>query len=160
ATPRFTLNLPLYNRPFEHPEVSDVVGPFTSNLLLAIEYAPHTSFEARARTIMRQLWDDLDHRQFGGVEVLREYARATGDAGRARMPVVFNNVIVRDIIGANFKAETMDAAVVYASGQTSQVLLDCTVAEQRGALQFTFGAVEGAFAPGALEGLFAAYARV
>ena len=160
ASPRFTLNLPLYNRPFDHSEVSAVVGPFTTNLLLAIEHEAGTSFESRARSIMRQLWDDLDHRHFGGVEVLREYARTNGDSRRALMPVVFNNVIVRDIIGADFKSEPMDATVVYASGQTSQVLLDCTVAEQQGALQFSFSAVDGAFAPGALEAMFGAYAQI
>ena len=51
TSPRFTLNLTLFNRLPLHPQVDDMVGDFTSLTLLAVEATPGEPFEERARRL-------------------------------------------------------------------------------------------------------------
>ncbi len=77
--PALTLNLPLFNREPLHPEVNGIVGDFTSVTLLEVkESAATETFRERALRLHSQLWIDLDHRQFSGIEVQRERARQIG----------------------------------------------------------------------------------
>ena len=69
------INIPLFNRLPLHPQVNDVVGAFTSVNLLAADNSLPDSFVNRAKRLQAQLLDDLDHRHFDGVEVMRELAR-------------------------------------------------------------------------------------
>src|SRR6476619_2352347 len=85
-SPRFALNLTLFNRLPLHPEVDAIVGDFTSSLLLEIEHAPQRGFAERAVALQSRLWQDLDHKLFCGVDVIRELARARGGAQGAAMP--------------------------------------------------------------------------
>src|SRR5262249_13104888 len=73
-TPHFCLNLPIFNRLPVHPQAQDIVGEFTSILLLEVDYSGRDCFEVRARRIQDQLWNDFNHRSFSGVKVLREMA--------------------------------------------------------------------------------------
>ncbi|WP_031113332.1 condensation domain-containing protein, partial [Streptomyces sp. NRRL S-146] len=68
---RFTLNLPMANRLPLHPEVDAIVGDFTSVTLLEVDAAGETTFEARARAVRDRLINDIDHRVFSGVRVIR-----------------------------------------------------------------------------------------
>src|SRR5581483_427590 len=58
-TPRFTLNVPLYNRLPLHPQIHDVVGTFSSFTLVEVDPRGRRSFEQRARAIQQRLWDAL-----------------------------------------------------------------------------------------------------
>ena len=97
---RFTINLTLFNRLPLHPGVDDVVGDFTSLTLLEVDYERPDPFEARARRLQEQLWNDLDHRYFGGIQVIREVARTLGHGPLALMPVVFTSALAAPTAGA------------------------------------------------------------
>ncbi|HVT61657.1 MAG TPA: amino acid adenylation domain-containing protein [Thermoanaerobaculia bacterium] len=98
-SPRFTINLTLFNRLPLHPQVNDLVGDFTSLTLLEVDNSLPGPFGERARRLQTRLWEDLDHRLVSGVRVLREMARAAqsglsgGGAARAFMPVVFTSTL-------------------------------------------------------------------
>ena len=58
--------------------VDGIVGDFTSLTLLAIDAVCSESFERRAQCVQEQLLEDLEHRYFSGIRVLRELARRRG----------------------------------------------------------------------------------
>jgi len=76
ASPRFVLNLPLFDREPLHPDVDRLVGDFTGSVLLDVDLgsAPR-AFAAVARDVQSRLHAAVGHGGFGGVDVLRELAR-------------------------------------------------------------------------------------
>src|SRR5205807_4510045 len=92
-SPRFTVNLTLFNRLPLHPRIHELVGDFTSLTLCAVDGSQTAPFAERARRIQDGLWEGLDHRLVSGVRVMRELARAHGGAARALMPVVFTSTL-------------------------------------------------------------------
>ena len=153
--PRFTLNLTLFNRLPLHPEVDHLVGDFTSSLLLAIDQTGHEPFILRARRIQTQLWDDLEHRNVSGVQVLRELARAQQRTAGALMPVVFTSTLGQMAPPSNERRWKTE--IVYGVSQTSQVYLDHQVAEIEGALVFNWDTIDALFPDGLLDDMFRAY---
>ena len=159
--PDLTINLTLFNRLPLHPQVDAIVGDFTSLTLLAVERAPGETFEQRALKVQGRLWDDLDHRLVSGVRVLRELARLRGGVGTP-MPVVFTSTLNQaDDGGAEGEEPPAEAGrAVYTISQTPQVWLDHQVFESRGALTWSWDAVEELFPAGMLDDMFAAYQKL
>ncbi|HLJ89395.1 MAG TPA: amino acid adenylation domain-containing protein [Candidatus Angelobacter sp.] len=163
-SPRFTINLTLFNRFPMHQDVNRLVGDFTSLTLLAVDCSSPESFEERAQRLQRQLFDDLDHRYVSAVQVLRELARLRPGA-RTMMPVVFTSTLALEEEPRNGppRGERVfddPQAVVYSISQTPQVLLDHQVGEQDGMLIVNWDAVEEAFPAGMLDDLFNAYCHL
>jgi amino acid adenylation domain-containing protein len=159
-TAHYTLNLTLFNRLPMHPEVTHIVGDFTSLIMLEVKTVPGTTFKTRAMRIQKQLWHDLDHRLVSGVHVLRELRRAQGMDIGALMPVVFTSTLGLDAGGATDEATTALGRLVYSIGQTPQVWLDHQVGEENGALVYNWDMVEELFPAGLPEVMFAAYAAL
>lgn len=151
---RFTINVTLGERLPLHPQVSELVGDFTSSTLLAVDATGGKGFADRAQRLQRQLRRDLEHRLFSGVEVLRELARRSDSV--PRMPVVFTSMVGVEIAGAG----QLFGTPRYAVSQTPQVLLDNQVLERDGRLEISWDAVESRFQPGVLDAMFDAYAEV
>nr|UYH37512.1 AMP-binding protein [Myxococcaceae bacterium MCy9487] len=158
-SPRFTLNLTLFNRLPLHPQINDLVGDFTSLTLLEVDASLLEPFTARALRLQQQLWQDLDHRHFGGVRVLRELARRQGGTQRALMPVVFTSTLALGASGQEASVLNQFGEMTYAVGQTPQVWLDHQVIEQDGGLLFNWDAVEELFPAGMLDDMFEVYCR-
>jgi amino acid adenylation domain-containing protein/non-ribosomal peptide synthase protein (TIGR01720 family) len=166
--PRFTINLTLFNRLPLHPQVNDIVGDFTSLTLLEVDNSAIETFEARARRLQGQLWNDLDHRYVSGVKVLRELARTQNARAGATMPVVFTSMLnlaapesqERDETGKHDGWTTAAfGEQVYGISQTPQVWLDHQAFEREGALGFNWDAVDELFPEGLLGEMFDAYCR-
>jgi non-ribosomal peptide synthetase component F len=87
---RFSLNLTVFNRLPLHPAVPRLVGDFTGTTLLAFDLNPTEPFSARAARLQAQLWADLEHRYYSGVQVMRDLAKDAG-ARHALYPVVFTS---------------------------------------------------------------------
>lgn len=156
-SPQFTINLTLFNRLPMHPEVNDIIGDFTSLTLLVVDASSRASFELRAQRLQAQLWDDLDHRQFSAVKVLREFARVQGNPFRATMPVVFSSLLAQAGQGYDARAIGTLGELAYVITQTPQLYLDHQVYEDEGRLRFNWDAVEEVFPPGVLHDMFVAY---
>ena len=157
-SPRFTLNLTLYNRLPLHPQVNQVIGNSISVILLEVDSSAVDTFAERARRLQRQLWEDLNHSYMSGVRVLRELGRRQGNAS-ALMPVVFTSVLGLEGLGGGLKSSAF-GETVYTISQTPQVWLDHQVLEDRGALSTSWDAVEELFPAGLLDDMFEAYHRL
>lgn len=158
-SPRFTLNLTLYNRLPLHPQVNQVIGNSISVILLAADNSAADTFAERAKRLQQQLWQDLDHSYMSGVRVLRELGRKQGHAPSALMPVVFTSVLGLEGLGNSLKSSAF-GETVYSISQTPQVWLDHQVLEDRGALSTSWDAVEDLFPEGLLDDMFEAYRRL
>ncbi|MBQ2476970.1 MAG: amino acid adenylation domain-containing protein, partial [Desulfovibrio sp.] len=150
AQPKFTVNLTLFNRVPFAPEVASLVGDFTALTLLACDMGAGASFAERAQALQRQLWSDLAHPHFGGLEVMRELSQRRG---QVRMPVVFTSGLG---IEAGRGAASL-GRLDYAITQTPQVWLDHQVSRQNGRLVLAWDAVEALFQPEMLDAMFASY---
>jgi amino acid adenylation domain-containing protein len=163
--PRYTLNLTLSNRLPLHPEVDALVGDFTSLILLEANMAPVRPFTQYAQALQAQLWRDMDHAAFSGVQVLRELAQMHG-MQFARMPVVFTSTLGDDHKQPDTKhatlADTTGAIgeTVFGISQSSQVWLDHQVSERAGELIFEWDSFEEIFPDGMLDAMFDAYCRL
>ncbi|MEG3918362.1 amino acid adenylation domain-containing protein [Microcoleus sp. T3_A4] len=162
-SPRFTLNVPRFNRLSLHPQVNDIIGEFASFTLLEVDNSRRESFEVRAKRLTQQLWLDLEHQYVSGVRVLRELAQLHRMTSAAPMPVVFttnpqNNPGQSDssILGAIAEI----GEVVYVVGQTPQVWIDNQYSEAGGTLFLNWDAVEELFPPGMIDDMFDAYCHL
>ncbi len=97
------------------------------------------SFAGHARAIQQQLWNDLDHRAYNGVQVARDLARLRG--GGRSAPIVTTNIMLDD----GFQS-VMPGRLAFALTQTPQVLLDQMAAVTgAGGLSVWWDAVEEMF---------------
>ncbi|MER5218731.1 amino acid adenylation domain-containing protein, partial [Streptomyces sp. NPDC002838] len=151
------LNVTIGDRLPLHPHVERLIGDFTNLVLLEVDTESADTFAARAQNVQRRLWQDLEHRAYGGVRLLRELARHHGPE-RAAMPVVFTSVLGQDMPGGS-PADPLPGLghVVSAVSQTPQVTLDCQVVEVADGLLVSWDAVEALFPEGVLDGAFSAF---
>ena len=154
---RFTINLTVFNRLPLHPQVNDVVGDFTSLNLLEVDADAGDTFEERAKRLQHTLWNDLDHRYFSGVRVLREVARQRKAIGQALMPVVFTSVLANESSGHGASRTGWMGKTIYGCSQTPQVWLDSGVLEQESTLGVTWSSVDELFPDGLVDDMFDAY---
>ncbi|MFG1951726.1 amino acid adenylation domain-containing protein [Micromonospora sp. NPDC048830] len=162
-TGRFTVNVPLFNRMPLHPRIDDIIGDFTAVTLLEIDVTPRDGLGGLAERIQRQLWQDLEHRYFSGVEVMRELSRQRGVPPGTFATVVFASAREqgRDqeggqgALGSAWLGETVSVI-----SQTPQVLFDHQVYEDHGALSYHWDVVEDLFPDDMLDDLFAAYTEL
>jgi epothilone synthetase B len=158
---RFCINVPRSNRLPLHPQVTELVGNFSSFTLLEVDREEGETFEQRARRLQQRLLHDLDHPHVSGVQILRDLSRLQGGVRtQAAMPVVFTSV-------PNLPTHNQDGApfrrlgdVVHLISQTPQVWLDNQVTEEDGGVAFAWDAVEDLFPEGLLDEMFAAYAEL
>ncbi|MDA3631170.1 SDR family NAD(P)-dependent oxidoreductase, partial [Saccharopolyspora sp. WRP15-2] len=154
---RFSIMLTLFDRPDIHPQVSDVVGDFTSLVLHAVDHSRPASFLDRARAAQELLFADLDHRDFSGLEVLAEQSSRLGQ--RVSVPVVFTSALgITDVIGAEHDPEWAGTQVA-ALSQTPQTLLDHQALEQGGRLLLQWDALEPVLPAEQLDRAFADYVQ-
>lgn len=154
--PHFSLNLSIFNRLPLHPQVNQIVGDFTSLIVLAIEDATGT-FEHRARSIQEQMWRDLDYSVYSGVQVLRELGRRQSNIATGVMPIVFTSLLIEDMAN-QFSPPWQET--LYCVSQTPQVWLDHQVLESDGTLIFHWQVVESLFPAGVIDAMFSAYTQL
>lgn len=152
--PQFTINVTLFNKLPLHSEINNVIGDFTSLVLLEVDSTAGRTFSERCLNIQKRLTDDVSCAYFDGVEVQRELAKKMqGWHPYVTMPVVFTSTLgVRQPEQAEWLGE-----MVYSITQTPQVWLDHQVQEQAGALLFNWDFVEGLFPQGLVEDMFQSY---
>jgi pyochelin synthetase len=158
--PRFTINLTLFNRLPLHPQSNSIIGDFTSVNLLEVDNSTPPTFAARMQQQQERLWQDLDHRYFSGIQVMRELARFQRVGPTAIMPVVFTSLLNLGEQGDGTTWSSRLGRCVYSITQTPQVYLDFMVYEEKGSLQINWDAVEELFPAGLLDDMFEAYQRL
>lgn len=154
--PAFTLNLTIFDRPAAYPALGEVIGDFTSLVMLAVDTAGTATFTERAQRLTTQLMRDLEHIDYSGVQVLRDRARVTASGLGAAMPVVFTSAIGASSLGAADE-RSFFGEEVYGISQTPQVWLDHQVMQEQGELVLIWDAVDALFPAGLLDDMFGAY---
>jgi amino acid adenylation domain-containing protein len=159
-TNRFSINLTIFNRLAVHPRINEILGDFTSVMFLEVDDSQHLSFEKFAAHIQDQLWQDMEHRFFSGVQFLRELAQARSSSSMEIMPVVFTSNLTADTPSETENTFALIDKAVYGISQTPQVWMDLQVAEANDELVIFFDAVEDLFPQGMLDDMFAAYGKL
>ncbi|MFE2865284.1 amino acid adenylation domain-containing protein [Embleya sp. NPDC059259] len=154
ATPRFLLNVPLFDREDLHPDVPRLVGDFTGSVLLDVDMSQPRSFLDHARAIQTRMHHDAAHADHSGLHVLRDVARARGEQVPA--PIVYTSALG---LGELFDAEVrgLFGEPSWIVSQGPQVLLDAQITEVRGGLLVNWDVREDAFPDGVADAMFGAY---
>ena len=157
AGDRFLLNLTLFQRPAVHPQIDDVVGDFTSLILLPFVADEDQPFVEIARALQGQLWSDIEHAQVSAVRLMREAAQDGIDVATLAAPVVFTSGI--GVGGANGHDTGTNwlGTLTHGVSQTPQVWIDQQVVDREGRLEFNWDYVEALFSAPWIETTFAHY---
>ncbi|HEX5494655.1 MAG TPA: amino acid adenylation domain-containing protein, partial [Mycobacteriales bacterium] len=153
-----TVNVTLFDRRDVHPDVRNVLGDFTSLLLVAYQPVVGESFLAAARRVQEQQGRDLDHRDVSATWVLRELRR-NATVGAAAMPVVFTSALG---MAGGMSLDLSDWLLprIWGVSQTPQVWLDNQVYESHGGLCYDWDAAEQVVPADVLDAMFGAYSRL
>ncbi|MYW14958.1 amino acid adenylation domain-containing protein, partial [Streptomyces sp. SID2955] len=134
-------------------EAQDVIGPFTSSLVLPLPNTLDRPLRAAAGEVHQRLWEALDHSAVSGVAALRALRAKDRTAADVELPVVFTSLLGSGRSGDDGFA----GAVTYAVSQTTGVALDHQMWERDGALHLRWDLAAERFAPGEADILFAAF---
>ncbi|MDF5758243.1 amino acid adenylation domain-containing protein [Spongiactinospora sp. TRM90649] len=154
ATPRFLLNLPLFNREPVHPDVDALVGDFTGSIMLDADVSREAPFTERARDVQARMHAAGAHADYSGVEVLRDLSRFRGEQVLA--PIVYTSALnLGELFGERVRRVFGEPGWIVSQGP--QVLLDAQVTEVSGGLLLNWDVRDPAFPEGVARDMFAAY---
>lgn len=167
ASPDFTLNMTFFNRQPFHEAVQDLIGDFTSVLLMDFQHDSSTDLKQRILQTQSKLWQRLGHSQVNGVEVIRELAKhwkSSGQLSEQEAALPLTPVVFTSMLGMSMDGMDIEQAMthllgdpVYVLSQTPQVWLDHQIMEIEGDLAFNWYCMAGVLAPDLLENLFNQY---
>lgn len=156
---RFLLNLTLFNRLPFHDEVKNIIGDFTSLTLLEMDFSHNEDFLSRLSRVQNQLWEDLEHKYYSGVEVQRDMSREKGET--VTIPVVITSTLGIDMNHSEEpERELSECEKNYSISQTPQVWLDCQITQWGEGLQIDWDVVEELFPEGMLHEMFTAFIQL
>lgn len=156
--PEFCINLTLFNRPSEHPDFKSIIGDFIAVNVLGVRPQATDNFAQRTEKLQQQLWQDLEHNEFTGIDVLRALNQQRQE--NVLVPVVYTSTlgVKGDSLPEN---EFMrNARLNYGITQTPQVWLDCQTTERYDTLQLDWDVRSGVFPDGMIEAAFDALTRL
>ncbi|CDK54079.1 iron aquisition yersiniabactin synthesis enzyme (Irp2) [Escherichia coli IS5] len=152
AQPDFTLNLTLFDRRPLHPQINQILGDFTSLMLLS--WHPGESWLHSAQSLQQRLSQNLNHRDVSAIRVMRQLAQRQ-NVPAVPMPVVFTSALGFE--QDNFLARRNLLKPVWGISQTPQVWLDHQIYESEGELRFNWDFVAALFPAGQVERQFEQY---
>ncbi|KNC05660.1 hypothetical protein AC790_21780 [Pantoea sp. RIT-PI-b] len=154
AGSHFGLSLTMMQRQPLHPAVDQLIGDFSAVELLDIKLAAQRSLLGQVQVIQEQLWRDLDHSAFTGIDVLRELGRRRGREA-ALYPVAFTSAISS---GTDCCTHLLQGAQqTYSITQTPQVALDCQISPGENGLNINWDIREGMLSAATAKEMFAAF---
>lgn len=147
----FIINVPLFLRPMNGPDISGIVGDFSSSIMLEVDMAQAEPFIERAKKIQSRLHEDAAHADYNGVQVLRDLGRLKGRQVTA--PIVYTSALN---LGELFEpvVRRVFGDPIWIISQGPQVLLDTQITELDGGLLLNWDCREEAFIDGVLDAMF------
>ena len=157
--PEFTLNLTFFDRKDVHPEVSEIIGDFTSVLLIDFDFRNTDKLIDHIKNTQQKLWESFAHNQVNGVEIIRELSKLHGVSKQPLMPVVFTSMLGMSLDGLNVNQAITSflGEPSYLFTQTPQVWLDHQIMEVDGDLAFGWYVMDGVLEEGIVETMFEEY---
>ncbi len=157
AVAELTVNVTQFDRRDLHPQVGQVVGDFTSLILVPFRPAAGADAVRLIADLQADLWAAMQHRSVSALELMRDLARHT-ERPTALMPVVFTSALG---VGPGITDSRYPwGDQVWGVSQTPQVWLDNQVTVRDGALVCAWDAVEGLFPEALLPELVADFAAL
>lgn len=150
---QFSINVTLFNRLPIHSQINQIMGDFTSLNYLAVEHCKGDDFKTRVRHLQKRLLQDLTHRHFTGVDVLRAMQN---DWVGATPFVVFTSFIDITPDDETF-LDGIPAKPIFALSQTSQSAMDNVIWEEDDELVIAWDCAENLFPEQLLDDMFIAY---
>ncbi|TKI55070.1 amino acid adenylation domain-containing protein [Brevibacillus antibioticus] len=142
--PKLAINLTLFNRLPFHPDVPNIVGDFTSLILLDVDTTSSDSFWERVMLVQSILMSSLEHRFYDGIEFIRDYVKYHNmEVGKAVMPYVFTSMLSNREGGDGYLSKL--GTIKKGISQTPQVFLDNQASEMDGQLCITWDYVDQLF---------------
>ncbi len=156
ASPDFTLNVLVSDRPGDIPGIDKLVGNCSTTVLLEV-HQQQDSFIERAKNIRLQLYRDIENNAVAGVELIRLLQSHTSTGDQPPMPVVFTSGI--DIPGAasDFTIHESNWALNQTHLKTPQVWLDHQVYQDDGELVYNWDYVPEVFPQALIPDMFSYY---
>ncbi|WP_150468583.1 condensation domain-containing protein, partial [Francisella sp. SYW-9] len=143
----FLITLTVFNRINIHKEVNDIWGDFTSTNLFGYQ-DKYINIYQKFKNIHDDLWSDLDHKLYTGLEVQRDLTRIHKlNPYQAASPVVFTCAVGGDDESQQEEFLSTNEIIEdrYFSGQTSQAWLDLQAIERNGEFYSAWMYVEQLF---------------
>ena len=156
--PEFSLNLTMLNRANLHPDVRSIVGDFIAVNVLGVKPNPQFNFSERAKALQAQLWRDLEHSDFTGVEVLRALNQA--QQSNTIVPIVYTSTLGLSGDDLDENEFMHQAKLRYGITQTPQVWLDCQATERNNTLIVDWDIRQGIFQNGTIEAAHQAFGQL
>ena len=152
------LNVTLFDRKLLHPDIDKVVGDFTQ--LTLFEYVAQDQLDSIATIFtkhQKNLWEDLEHRQYSGVNVASEIKRCYGySADYIVAPFVYTGLVGQSTI-SDYGINDFFTGNVYKHARTSQCILDNIVSEENEQLIINWFYVEDLISDDFISHIFDAY---
>lgn len=171
---RYALNLTYFQRDHNiHPQVNEIIGDFTSLILLEIDNTEDRTLGERIDSIHEQLWKDIDNSAYSGIRVIRDITRLKKSQAAARYPVVFTSLLsmedmelepenpesietiqteLKELVAC--QEDNKEELEIFEISQTPQVILDHQVSESGGNLHIAWDVREGIFPSGMIKDMF------
>ena len=154
--PELTVNVTVFTRYPFNENVNNIIGDFTSVILVDSDVKNVTNFWDFAKKSQENMLEALEHRHYDGINVIREIKKQKGLQNQAIMPVVFTSLL--------FSMDEEDNSTINDLGeikmgvsQTSQVYLDYQVMETKEGLSVTWDYVEELFDESMINQMFNQY---
>ena len=154
--PELTVNVTVFTRYPFNENVNNIIGDFTSVILVDSDVKNVTNFWDFAKKSQKNMLEALEHRHYDGINVIREIKKKKGLQNQAIMPVVFTSLL--------FSMDEEDNSTINDLGeikmgvsQTSQVYLDYQVMETKEGLSVTWDYVEELFDESMINQMFNQY---
>ena len=151
----FTINVTRFNRPQIDKEINEILGDFTTLLLLEINNAKYEKLLDRFKEIQKRLINDLNHELFSGIEMQKELRKVETDK-LVLMPIVFTSGI-----GINsWDDDKSLGKIVYGLSQTPQVFLDNQALVYNDGLKIYWDSIDEVLGKKNLDVMFEKYVNI
>ena len=145
-----SINVTFFNREPVHADITKIVGDFTSSIPLDIQYGSLTSIWEKAEHVQERLIKGIEHRDYDGVEFIRELSKINNRMTKAVLPIVFTSI-------NNWNSWGELGEIKYSLSQTSQVYLDHQAVDMNGKLLLNWDYVEIIFEDELITTMFNQY---
>lgn len=152
---KVTLNVTTFTRfPFDDA-VKDMMGDFTSVMLVDVDSKPQ--FSDACHNIQEKIAENLEYKVYDGVSVIRSIAQKKNRGGELLFPYVFTSMIFenQDLFDIDDIGD-----IVYDVSQTSQVYLDCQIMSEENGINITWDYVSQLFDKAMMENMFSEFIRI
>ncbi|MBW9154571.1 non-ribosomal peptide synthetase/type I polyketide synthase [Clostridium estertheticum] len=149
------INITVFNRLPFNQQVENLVGDFTSLLLLDVDNGKEESFWDKVKLVRDTMIEGLEHKLFDGLEVIRELSKRNGDIDSIEMPIVFTSVLSRE--SKQLSGWSSFGEIYTTLCQTPQVYLDNQLIEIDGELVICLDYVENLFDKNDIKNMYDKY---